>query len=203
MKDEIEIKINPDWETDDSPVLYCLYPSQATPQPVYLYLSEDGEVWADRSGEIGYSVPVSVADLRTLRYGLPANITGRGIYEILTDERVLRLLQTVHDGHVVDWNGSRLTGRLDSAAWAADEGLMELIADILLAGDYLADMYNVDQYYEDDVLEDLLIGDTVEESAEILAGYAEEEGHYFADGVRTICDYLLGRIEEEGEGEER
>lgn len=47
--------------------LYHQYPQQSQPQPAYIEITEDGDVSAGYSGEIGGAVPMAVWHHRTLR----------------------------------------------------------------------------------------------------------------------------------------
>lgn len=104
---------------DPAPV-YHKYPDNYQAQPAHLYLDEDGEVsvdWGDAN-----SVTMDVAEGRTLRFRIPSQVTGKALVAMLEDERILRLLERIHVGHTVEWDGSNHRGRLtDDAREAADK----------------------------------------------------------------------------------
>jgi len=100
--------------------VYHKYPDNYAPQPAHLYLDADGEVSADWGD--ANSVTMDVAEGRTLRFRIPAQVTGRALVAMLEDDRILRLLERIHVGHTVEWDGSNHRGRLtDDAREAADK----------------------------------------------------------------------------------
>lgn len=118
------------------------YPQQFNPQPAYVELTENGEVSADWSGEIGNSVPMSVWHDRTLRMTVAHNVNGPALADYLESPEALALLETIHAGHEVDWDGNNYVGTLTEEARAALERLEDVLrgfetVEIWTANDYL------------------------------------------------------------------
>ncbi len=135
--------------------LYRVYPRQLRPQPAYVEMDEDGNVSADYSGEIGNGAPSCVWHKRTLRWSVPAEVNGDSLADYLEDAETIALLERVHAGHSVEWDGNNHVGQLDEDATAAaavlerdlgqhanDLTLMEIwpAADWISAGFRLAEL---------------------------------------------------------------
>lgn len=103
--------------------LYHRYPGQHAPQRAFLELREDGTVRVDWNSEIGNAVPFDVHHRRTLRWTLNQYLTGRALSDFLSEEKVQALLERIHAGHSVIWDGSNNMGKLDADAQRAEEDL--------------------------------------------------------------------------------
>jgi len=112
--------------SDDLAPLYSRYASQSTPQPAYVALSECGEVTAYTAGEIN-GTPMHVHHMRTLTWSVPSAARGAVLAALIQGE-ALPLLQRVHDGHSVQWDGSNHRGRLTGDAQDASDELDALFA---------------------------------------------------------------------------
>lgn len=110
--------------------LYRRYSGQTQPQPAFVALTEFGIVHADFSGEIGTAVPMDVWHGRTLRWTVPADVRGSALAELLQSPDTRALIERVHAGHRVEWNGSNNVGRLAEDAIQAREALERLFEDI-------------------------------------------------------------------------
>lgn len=110
--------------------LYRRYPRQTSPQPAHVEIDEDGTVSADYSGEIGYAVPMCVWHSRTLRVPVSCYVSGQALTDYLQDADTLALLQRIHDGHSVNWDGSNHVGELDGDATAALNDLERALDDL-------------------------------------------------------------------------
>lgn len=197
--------------------VYHKYPDNYAPQPAHLYLDEDGVItfdWGDAN-----SVTMDVAEGRTLRFRIPAQVTGRALVAMLEDDRILRLLERIHVGHTVEWDGSNDRGRLtDDAREASDEldRLLDLdhwdesdVATIYTAAEWMqssvdaqtsagescmsreAQQFAVTQYGGDIFV--LLAGSTDEELRELASGIkrsAEVEGALLSDDAYDFVDGL-------------
>lgn len=108
--------------------LYCVYPRQTKPQPAYVELNEDGEVSADYNGEIGNAVPMAVWHRRTLRFDVSPRVGGDDLADFLESDAVVALLERIHAGHTVEWDGNNFVGRLTEDAERAAETLTEALA---------------------------------------------------------------------------
>lgn len=109
--------------------LYCQYPGQHNLQPAYVEINEDGFVSADCSGEVGGGIPMHVWHNRTIRIPVPAEANGLELARVLREE-ALPLLEAIHAGHSIEWDGNNHVGRLDDDARAAAEKLEEMLADV-------------------------------------------------------------------------
>jgi hypothetical protein len=107
--------------------LYQHYPGQTRPQPAYVSLTEEGQVSAFSSGEIGHAVPIEVWNGRTTRWSVPPTVRASTLAELLQGE-ALPLLQRVHAGHEVAFDGSNHRGRLSPDADHASNQLETLFA---------------------------------------------------------------------------
>ena len=109
--------------------LYRRYPDQSEAQPAHIYIDADGEVAADIDGEIGGAVPMAVWHRRVLRVSCPPDVNGRALRDYL--EGIGRpLLERVHAGHTVHWDGSNYVGHLDDDARDALDRLERELADL-------------------------------------------------------------------------
>lgn len=119
--DQNQITIDRDYRDKGPAPLYYHYDGQCNSQPAYLEMTEDGAVSVDYSGEIGNAVPAYVWHRRTLRWAIPNCLSPTGIDQLMDDVQVE--LQTIHDGHSVEWDGSNHVGRLTPEASEIGERL--------------------------------------------------------------------------------
>jgi len=110
--------------------LYVRYPREFRPQDAYITLDEDGRVGASPNFEIN-AVPADVWNKRTIWIPVSPEIGAAQIRKIV--KRALPLLERVHAGHSVEWDGSNMRGRLTDDA---SEALVEL-CHMLHYDDYL------------------------------------------------------------------
>ena len=114
--------------------LFHRYPQQTEPQPAYVQLDEVGDVTAGHSGEIGGGAPAHVWHGRTLRWSVPASVRGDVLADLLAGD-ALPLLQRVHAGHSVQWDGNNHCGALDDDARTASDELAALLSGLEDEGD--------------------------------------------------------------------
>lgn len=103
---------------------FLKYPSQAKPQLAYIELSEHGVVTASADHDFRNAVPVSVWHDRDLRWPVDACVSGARLVAVI--EQSAPLLECVHAGHTVEWDGKNMVGHLTkdaAAAFAQLEGL--------------------------------------------------------------------------------
>jgi hypothetical protein len=105
--------------------VYLKYDREINPQPAYLEIDEDGYVSADSNSEIGNGVPASVWNGLTLRIHIPNHLTARGIQGLVTD--LLPLLERLHTGNEIAWNGNNWTGKLTDDALEAETEILQFI----------------------------------------------------------------------------
>jgi hypothetical protein len=123
----ITLKLS-DLRGDDRAPLYNHIPGQAQPNPAFVAIEEDGDVWADEARS-GNGVPADVWHQRTLRLTVPADVDGQKLADYL--ERGGRaLLERIHAGHEVDWDGSNRVGKLTDDARDAIEQIEREMDDL-------------------------------------------------------------------------
>jgi hypothetical protein len=111
--------------------LFHRYPREVNPQPAFVLLSEEGEVSADSSGEIGNGVPASVWHGCDLRFPVSPSVSGSDLADYLERfDRGRALLERIHEGHSVEWDGSNHVGHLDDDAQAAREELEAALLEL-------------------------------------------------------------------------
>ena len=117
-------------DADDPAPLFFKYPRQCNPQPAHVELDHAGRVTADSSGEIGNGVPFHVWHRRTLRFRVDPCVGGAALADYLEGDEGRALLERIHTGHTVEWDGSNHVGMLDEDAEAAklllEQALMAL-----------------------------------------------------------------------------
>lgn len=167
--------------------LYHRYPNQTNAQDAYVEMTEDGEVSADYSGEIGNGMPMSVWHGCTLRWSVPSDVRGNELADLLGTDEAIALLERIYAGHSVEWDGSNHTGGLDDDAQAASEALQDLLNDNLNTGNDGAGVWGVRDWID---------------AAGLRAWW--EDGQSLADAVTKIEDeaeseqvHLDGDIEAE------
>ena len=125
--------------------LYHRYPGQHAPQKGFLELSEDGTVRVDWNSEIGNAVPFYVHHRRTLRWTLNEYLSGRALSHFLGRDDVQALLERIHAGHSIEWDGNNNIGKLDADAQTAEDDLAWDIATLNEEGE-VASVVDVGEY---------------------------------------------------------
>ena len=97
--------------------LYQRYQLQSQAQPAFMELDLDGRVTFRYNPEVGNAVPVDVYHRRTLRWDVHNCMTVDEIKTVFDD--VLPLLERIHAGHDVKWDGSNLVGVFSDDAHSA------------------------------------------------------------------------------------
>ena len=108
--------------------LYHRLPHLAEPQKAILEMDFKGVVTAtwDKGGES--SVP-EFARGAYLRWPLSPRADGESLHNFLQSDRMRSLLERVHNGHQVDWNGSELVSHLDEHAQKARSELESVLKE--------------------------------------------------------------------------
>lgn len=179
-----------------APLYHRLY-GQHRPQPAYVYLDEEGNVRADYCGLIGGGQPMEVWLGRTLRWSVNPEVNGDHLAELLESDEVRALLERVHAGHSVEWNGSNYVGRLTDDARAASDELERIFEDETHNGDS-GGVWEASEWIApasaDDILKE---GESLDDAAERLVEEAEsdrvaiEDGK---DGMREAIERRLGHM---------
>lgn len=117
---------------------------------------------------------------RTLCWELPAESPGSLLHSILLRKSTLKLLQRVHDGHEIVWDGNNHVGVLNKSAKKASEKLEEMFSDEL-SSDALLDAWDVDEWLwcsGQSLLENWPAGYTLAKAAQRIITDAREQRVY-------------------------
>ena len=159
--------------TTERAPLWLRYPTQAQAQPAHLVMDADGIVTARIDPEIGNGMPMDIAMGRRLWWRIPATLTGEQLSDLITDERTVALLERIHAGHTIEWDGSNHRGQLTDDAGDADAELEVLCAE--LEGD--ARVWDVETWLGDASIEQLWPADMpVEQAAAELQAEVKASG---------------------------
>ena len=174
--------------------LYELHPGECAPQHAYLDLTTDGILYADYDSYGNNGVPFDVWHNRTLRFPLPAEISGKGLGALVT--RLLPLLERVHAGHDEEWDGSNCVGRLTDDASEARDAIDAEIARSIDETD-LAQVWDTSEWIAMVSLSELWPdGKSLAEAAADVEAGAEADGVYLTTDVAdTLRDRLLSDYE--------
>lgn len=167
---------------DDPAPLFFRYRNEINPQPAYVIMTEDGTVTADYSGEIGNDVPMYVWLNRTLRWRVPSTIRGSCLAEKLQSLKIAALLQRVHDGHTVEWDGNDYAGKLTDDAKAADDALEKDLA--YPDGEDNVAVWDVNDFLFGGCALPELWPDSLDAAVERLTAESEREGIYLDGDIR-------------------
>jgi hypothetical protein len=182
---------------EDRAALLCIYDKQCNPQPVYVYLDEDGHMYADYDHDIGGGVPTDIWYGCTQRYGIPI-LHAAGANALM--ERIRPLANRVFAGLSVEWSGSDWIGHMDDDASAADDEIRRICIDDIpsdaylqwqCCGDYIAAaLRRTDTSVEIDGVCTITAETTDEEIAEIakkIESAADDDvGLYLLDTVECL-----------------
>lgn len=161
---------------DEAAPLY--FECRGEPYSAWLYLDENGKCSLETVGPWENSVPASVWHSRTLTWSLPAAIKGEALQALLTSDTVLQLLQRVHDGHDVEWDGHNWTGTLDEDAQEADDELEQILECDENSSDNWS-VWSADEWlFEPSLSEVWPVGKSIEEAAEDIIRDAAENNTF-------------------------
>lgn len=123
--------LNLDNLRDSLAPLFHHYPREINPQGAFVELSEEGEVSADWDSEIGNAVPSFLWHGRTIRVPVSPFVSGSDLADYLERfDRGRVLLERIHEGHSVAWDGSNFVGNLNEDAQAAREELEAALQEL-------------------------------------------------------------------------
>lgn len=184
--------------------LFYQYDGQLQPQPAYLELDEDGNVRFDYSGEIGGGVPMKVWLNRTLRFSVTPYLSRAAALELLDNPEIIALLERIHAGHSVEWDGNNHVGQLTEDAQEAEMELQESLQT--LDSDPESQVWDAHDWVfanGSNSLYDVWPKDEpFDEACKRLEEEAEEEGVTLKGTVSdAIIQYLEGEDQDELEGE--
>ena len=114
-----------------------------------LIACSNGVVTADSSGEIGGGIPFSVFHGRTRRIGCSSTVSGPALQAYLESDG-LKLLERIHEGHEIHWDGNNHVGTLTDDAQEAEAELENALQEI-----EQANVCEVENYLEHCTLEEI------------------------------------------------
>lgn len=132
MKTQLEITIDTSGLnslTDAAPLFCCSHNGE--PYNAYLLLDEDGNVSTDTRAPWDCGSPIDEWHGRTRTWKVPAAVRGDALDYAFRNSKILELLQRVHNGHSVDWNGNNYVGALDDDAEEASGELERRLGDLV------------------------------------------------------------------------
>lgn len=88
-----------------------------------LSLDENGICHLIVSATWDHGTPIDEWQGRTRRWSLPALVTSGALSKMLNSRKTLQLLQRVHNGREIVWDGQNLAGRLNEDAQEASDEL--------------------------------------------------------------------------------
>lgn len=188
----MSITINTTNLRDATAPLFCRYPNQINPQPAFVELDEQGNVSADYSGEIGNGMPMDVWYGRTLRWAVNSSINGNVLADALESVEITALLERIHAGHAVDWDGNNYVGSLTDDARAASDDLWWRLEDLGL--DDEPAVWEVDNWlFGGCSLADHWADQPLSDAVAALEEEAESEGIYIDGDIETaLLDQAAG-----------
>ena len=139
--------------------LYCKYGGQNRPQPAYVFMNEDGTVYAECSYGVGNIVSSDVWHGRTLLWNVPPKVNCNSLAKALESVDVIKLLERIHCGHRVGFDGYNFVSSLDGDAQVASKELQCIIdfvdtINIWEVQDYLGEMAFTEAWDRDKTLDD-------------------------------------------------
>jgi hypothetical protein len=175
--------------------LYHHYPREVNPQGAYVLLSEEGEVSADWNAEIGNGIPSAVWHGRDIRIPVSPFVAGPDLADFLERfDRGRVLLERIHEGHAIAWDGSNHVGSLTEDAQAArvelEAALQEVKqADVQRIQDWLGSLPWFDTWPE---------ADNLRQAVEGLERIAREDGTTVDGDIEAhLLDQARGRQDRE------
>lgn len=171
--------------------LFHRYPQQTEPQSAFIEITEEGTVSADWNGEIGNAIPCTVYHGRTLRVAVSPRAKGADLARYLSGDG-LPLLERVHQGHRVEWDGSNNVGHLDEDAAQAFqelEGALQEMPEAIV--------WPVAEYLQALALSELWpVDKSLSQAVELLQEEADREAIVLDGSMETV---LLARLWEESD----
>lgn len=162
-----------------------------------LLLDEDGTCTLETRAPWENGRPAEEWYSCTLTWALPANVRGDALHGLLTDEGTIALLQRVHNGHSIEWNGNNRVGSLDEDATEAREELEQKFNEELGHGSGRCwSVWSVGDFLADCSLNDLWpAGKTLAQVAEGLLNEARANDILFsdADDIEAVLLDMLQR----------
>lgn len=182
------IKLSIDSLREEVSPLYLKYDREINPQGAYIEIDEAGEVTADSNAEIGNGIPMTVYHGRTRRIPCPCSVVGSELADFLEGEG-LALLERIHAGHEVEWDGNNHVGSLEKDAQAAEVELERSLQELPTAT-----IWSAEQWIENDSLDGLWpVGKTLEAAAEAASTPNEANEVIEGDMEAAILQKFWGK----------
>lgn len=141
--------------------LFHRFQGEATPQPAYVTITDDGEVSADYDSGTDRGVPADVWNHKHLRWRVSNCVKGQSLTDFLRGD-ALPLLERIHAGHLIGLDGSNRIGTLDDDATDASDSMRSLLeamdddesatVRVVAADDWLFENSNLFDHWPDDEL---------------------------------------------------
>jgi hypothetical protein len=177
-----------------------------------LLVTKGGEVWdacltLDEDGVCDFEVTppwdnatrAAIWHGRTRCWTLPGLVKSEALSELFNDADTIDLLQRVHDGHEVVWDGNNWVGKLDEDAQEASDELERLCAD--LEG-RCWQLYPAEEYVAACELSDIWpAGTSLKQAARSIRSEAMSEG-FIAGSQSEVEAALLEKLHELTEEDE-
>lgn len=176
---------------DEVAPLYLKYDREINPQGAYIEIDEDGEVTASSNAEIGNGIPNFVWHGRTRRIPCPYGVVGSSLADYLEGDEGKELLERIHVGHTVEWDGNNHVGSVTEDAQEAERELERALQELPQAT-----IYTAEEWIEHDVLSNVWpVGKTLAEAAELSS--TPKEAHQVIDGdmEEAIMDKAEGKFD--------
>jgi hypothetical protein len=105
------------WKRSDMPI----------EQPAFVQLDESGRVTARFDDTDGRTEPEAVTLERTLRWDITPFLSGKAVASLAEDSTFRSLLQRVHEGRKIEWDGKNHVGVFTGDAEAASDTLEDFL----------------------------------------------------------------------------
>lgn len=200
MKTQLEITLDTsdlDNLTGSAPLFFCSYKGE--PYRACLLLDEDGKVSTDTRAPWDRGTPIDEWHGRRRIWKVPAGVRGYALCDVLSDTHILELLQRVHNGHSVEWNGNNYVGALNDDAEEASDELERCLNDLATW-----DVWSVGDWLSQTRINDNLwpAGKNLEQVVDDLEADARYNDVLIAEGAEDIADMLCQKLLEQLEADD-
>lgn len=171
-----------------------LYTSNGEPYDAYLLLDDDGTVDFERRFPSYGCTPNEERHGLTRCWKVPPAVRGSELH----DKRILELLQRVHNGHSVEWDGNKNVGALDEDAVEASDELKILLGKMAVwefcdVENWLSPTYVIDHLW--------IVGKSLRDVVADIIRDAFVQNILIAEESETIaemlCEELLNKFEDD------
>jgi hypothetical protein len=112
---------------DNPSPLYWKHKDMSIEQPAFVQLDENGRVTARFDDSDGSTATKAVAHERTLRWDISPFLSGKAVAALAENPSFRSLLQRVHDGRKIEWDGKNHIGVFTEDAEAAFDALEDFL----------------------------------------------------------------------------